>query len=101
MEKPYPLVEGHRLYYVRYPVQVTKEIIRKYKKLKIDYMQVGKWICVDVLATGGYELVLGANPRDTEAECQAGCDMHNRFHGWTPEEVTEIVGTSMGLIEAK
>lgn len=89
--KQYPIIDGHRKHYVRVPVQVTEEIAKKFPYP----IEVGKFIAVDVLKKG-YQYLIAPNPL-LEKECQKACDVHNSYHGWTPEEVDEIIKISMDI----
>lgn len=88
----YPKIEGQKKYYVRYPVQVTEEISKRFSYP----IEVGKWIAVDVLESG-YQHLIAPNPMSEEL-CEAACDSHNSYHGWTLEEADKIISKSMGLI---
>ncbi len=74
--KPYPLEEG--------------------KMVKYPLLSDGMWHIVDVLLPDGY--AIGQTEFEKKEDCQKACDVHNNFHGWTKEEVIDIVNQSMGLI---
>jgi hypothetical protein len=86
--KNYPKVDGHIKNYVVYPE------INKNKKWYAANVYLAGW----GTPVGGYE---GFNNHkqefDTEEKCQKACDIHNRYHGWTPDQVDQIVHASMGL----
>lgn len=98
-DKPYPLIDGHRRHYMRYPVLVTEKIRNDMKGKVIQLPEVGQYVSVNVLKKG-YAYVVNGTPAD-EAFCKKCCDIHNKYHGWTKKEVLEMVGRSMGLIKNK
>lgn len=92
-EKPYPQIDEHRKHYVRTPLQITKPT----KSLADITLKIGSWVGVDVLKNG-YQHLLSPFEFKTESECQLACDKHNKYHGWSKEEVNDIISESMGLI---
>lgn len=92
----YPLIDEHRKHYVRYPIQVMRGV----KDLIGTNLPVGKFVAVDVLQKG-YQHLLCPVIFDTEEECQKACDIHNKYHGWSKDDVNEIVGISMDLVKIK
>lgn len=69
---------GDRFHYVKYPV-----------------MERGCWYAANVLLPDGYFIPVNATPHRTEQECRTACDLHNRFHWWTEDDVNKIVNESM------
>lgn len=98
--KQYPIRDGHRRHYMRYPVLVTEQIRKKMVGKVLVLPDVGQYVAVNVHSKG-YSFVPTGSPCDIEAFCQKGCDIHNKYHGWTKKEVMEMVGKSMGLIKKK
>ena len=78
-ERNYPVIDGHRKHYVRYPV--TNES--------------GKWVAVDVLLPTGYRHLPLAVEFDSHEDCLKGCQSHNSYIGFSEEEADEIIGVSM------
>ncbi len=96
--KPYPIIDGHRKHYVRYPVLVTPEMAEQ-KPCALPLIP-GKWIAVDVLHKG-YSHLISPVHFDTFDQCQTSCEIHNRYHGWTIDEANAIITESMELCNFK
>lgn len=82
----YPKEENGRLYHVLYPV--AKD---------------GKWRAAEVVEHGylnPFEMPFRTD-FSNKGSCMRACTIHNNFHGWTPEQVEEIVSWSMGLKKQK
>lgn len=98
--KPYPLIDGHRKHYMRYPILVTDKVLKDIKGKTTMEPKVGQYISVNVLKKG-YAYIISGIPSDTEEFCKRCCDIHNNYHGWTKKEVLEMVSKSMGLNKVK
>lgn len=81
----YPKIDGHRRHYIHYPVQNKH----------------GKWESVDVYidGKGGHSRLLNEvrTKFDNREDCMKGCEIHNRYHGWSDELVVDVVNISMSL----
>lgn len=83
--------------FVRYPVEVTKVVLDSAKEQELpcgEYLELGKWIGVDVMEDG-YSVPSLASGIDTQELCQQGCDTHNKYNGYSKDEANEIIGKSM------
>lgn len=96
--KQYPIIDGHRKHYVRYPVLVTVEMASK-NPCAIP-LKPGKYIAVDVLHKG-YSHLIAPVHFDTFDQCQTSCEIHNRYHGWSVDEANAIITESMELCNFK
>ena len=92
--KNYPIIDEHRKHYVHFPMQITEHMVSKV----LTEVKVGNWMAVNVVK-GGYEYLVAPADFKTKQACQKGCDVHNKFHGWTPKKVKEIISWSMGLLK--
>ncbi|MCE7039168.1 hypothetical protein [Dyadobacter sp. CY312] len=93
----YPRLDGGQYRYVKYPIQITESILLSAKEQKLPVgkkMKIGQWMAVDVLEEG-YRINPFAITTDSEDYCQKGCDIHNKYHGWTLKQVIKIIDISM------
>lgn len=95
--KNYPIIDEDREHCVRYPVQVTEKDFKKNHSLK-SYVDIGDWVVVDVVEDG-YRHLLAPIPFKKKEDAQRAADCHNRFHGWSDEDVAKIINWSMSLGE--
>jgi len=91
----YPIKDGHRKQFLKYPIQVTQEIKEKYPD-EMALAKVGQFVSVKVARHGCF-VVFGARPFDTFESCHRACLIHNYKLGFTSEETDAIVGYSMGI----
>lgn len=91
-EGQYPKIDGTRKIYVRTPVKVTREM--QAQRPWPYNIALGSWIAVDVLTTGGYQHLITPAPCKTEAICQHACDVTNKFHGFSKNQVKKILQAS-------
>lgn len=94
MKKDYPIVDGHRLQYVREPIEVTEKIIKQAEGQVLHKLKLGKFIAVDVHLSG-YKFLPACHPFDKEEDCQKACDSHNSWIGFTKDEADQIIYKSM------
>jgi len=81
----YPKEDGHRKYWVKYPVKEKD----------------GKWYAADV-KEGGYTIPpLVSVPFDSQAECQLACDSNNYYHDYSPQFVNRVITWSMAGAEER
>lgn len=78
---------------ILYPVKISNDEQRK--KL-ISQPKIGSWVGVWV-KIDGFTFNPLARPYKTQAECQEACDRTNRIHGYTEDEVINIVSASMEI----
>jgi len=84
-------------YPVKKPVELTQELIDVYLKRKVlgsNWMEPGDWICVDVLPIGWQTPECPAFFK-TEQEALENCTAHNRYAGYTTNEVQEFIARSV------
>ncbi len=95
----YPINDGTRKHYVRYPVQVDNDKIALHG---MAFVKPYQWVTANVLLDGGYTFLgSAAKGFDTEEECQKACDKHNDFFRWSPEQVQNIISVSMQASKIK
>lgn len=91
--KPYPVKDGHRTHYIRKAVQVTESMAETADT--VVELIPGKWITVDVSLDGGYFIPVAPGQMDDEDYAERAAANHNKWLGFTEEEVDTIVGMSM------
>lgn len=90
--KEYPLRDDHRLHYAR----IAKPVEPRDVNQTVVPLVVGEWVAVDVHLTGGYTISPAIISQKNEAACKQACDIHNKYHGWSTEDVNAIIHISMG-----
>lgn len=86
-------------YFIKYPLQITREMRRSAKSAGLpcaSAMEIGKYMTVDVLRNG-FQIPPTAVVFETHAEALRAAEVHNKFGGYTLEEVDEMIAISMDL----
>ena len=91
----YPIIDGHRKHYIRYPVLVTENLIRQHSLPHL--LEEGKYMAVDVMLEGGFQMLTAPNMFDNYEKCLRSCNVHNRYHRFSDEQIIAVMNKSMGL----
>jgi hypothetical protein len=93
--KNYPKTDSGDIEHVKYPVQITEDIIKRHQKNVIAPLVVGKWICVNVELPSGFSIPPTVAVLDTLELAKKGCKVHNSWVGYTERQVLSIIDKSM------
>lgn len=88
--------KGRARIYVKYPVEI--EAIHKDNIVGFQPEMIGKWAAVDVMLPSGFKFPYPIRLFEDSRSCQASCEVHNLYNGWTIEAAERIVDKSKGIL---
>lgn len=98
MNSPYPKIHNGASGYVKIPVQMTENLIQRFKEGGLpcgNLLLPGQWAPIELLERG-WLIHPAQMPSESRETCEKYCRMHNKIHGYSDEDVRDITWLSAG-----